>query len=102
MPLLKGENFDERKYITTYYNPMWGSLYKNRAVYIQNKKYKLYKNGSFYNYQLDPEEKYPLSLKNLDESIINLHTEMDSILKKVPDLPEINFNNWQERLRVSN
>ena len=102
LPLLLGENFDERKYITTYYNPMWGSLYKNRAVYIQNKKYKLYKSGSFYNYQLDPEEKYPLSLKSLDESIMNLHTEMDSILKKVPDLPEINFNNWQERLRVSN
>jgi len=102
LPLLLGENFDERKYITTYYNPMWGSLYKNRAVYIQNKKYKLYKSGSFYNYQLDPEEKYPLSLKSLDESIMNLHTEMDSILKKVPDLPEINFNNWQEKLRASN
>ena len=102
LPLLLGENFDERKYITTYYNPMWGSLYKNRAVYIQNKKYKLYKSGSFYNYQLDPEEMYPLSLKSLDESIMNLHTEMDSILKKVPDLPEINFNNWQEKLRESN
>ena len=102
LPLLLGENFDERKYITTYYNPMWGSLYKNRAVYIQNKKYKLYKSGSFYNYQLDPEEKYPLSLKSLDESTMNLHTEMDSILKKVPDLPEINFNNWQEKLRASN
>ena len=102
LPLLLGENFDERKYITTYYNPMWGSLYKNRAVYIQNKKYKLYKSGSFYNYQLDPEEKFPLSLKSLDESIMNLHTEMDSILKKVPDLPEINFNNWQEKLRASN
>jgi len=102
LPLLLGENFDERKYITTYYNPMWGSLYKNRAVYIQNKKYKLYKSGSFYNYQLDPEEKYPLSLKSLDESIMNLHTEMDSILKKVPDLPEINFNNWQEKLKASN
>jgi len=102
LPLLLGENFDERKYITTYYNPMWGSLYKNRAVYIQNKKYKLYKSGSFYNYQLDPEEKYPLSLKSLDESIMNLHTEMDSILKKVPDLPEMNFNNWQEKLKASN
>ena len=102
LPLLLGENFDERKYITTYYNPMWGSLYKNRAVYIQNKKYKLYKSGSFYNYQLDPDEKYPLSLKNLDESILNLYTEMDSILKKIPDLPEINFNNWQEKLRESN
>ena len=102
LPLLLGENFDERKYITTYYNPMWGSLYKNRAVYIQNKKYKLYKSGSFYNYQLDPEEKHPLSLKSLDESIMNLHTEMDSILKKVPDLPEINFNNWQEKLEASN
>ena len=42
---------------------------------------------------------YPLSLKSLDESIMNLHTEMDSILKKVPDLPEINFNNWQEKLK---
>ena len=102
LPLLLGENFDERKYITTYYNPMWGSLYKNRAVYIQNKKYKLYKSGSFYNYQLDPEEKYPLSLKSLNESILNLYTEMDSILKKIPDLPEINFNNWQEKLRESN
>ena len=102
LPLLLGENFDERKYITTYYNPMWGSLYKNRAVYIQNKKYKLYKSGSFYNYQLDPEEMYPLSLKSLDESIMYLHTEMDSILKKVPDLPEINFNNWQEKLKASN
>tara|TARA_B100001939_G_scaffold281143_1_gene249956 strand:- start:1860 stop:2588 length:729 start_codon:yes stop_codon:yes gene_type:complete len=102
MPLLLGENFDERKYITTYYNPMWGSLYKNRAVYIQNKKYKLYKSGSFYNYQLDPEENQPLLLKNLDESTMNLHTEMDSLLKKVPELPEINFNNWQERLRASN
>ena len=102
LPLLLGENFDERKYITTYYNPMWGSLYKNRAVYIQNKKYKLYKSGSFYNYQLDPEEKYPLSLKSLDESTMNLLKEMDSILKKVPDLPEINFNNWQEKLKASN
>ena len=102
LPLLLGENFDERKYITTYYNPMWGSLYKNRAVYIQNKKYKLYKSGNFYNYQLDPEENHPLSLKSLDESIMNMYTEMDSILKKVPDLPEINFNNWQERLRASN
>jgi arylsulfatase A-like enzyme len=102
MPLLLGKNFDERKYITTYYNPMWGSLYKNRAVYIQNKKYKLYKSGNFNNYQLDPEENNPLSLKSLDESIMNMHTEMDSILKIVPDLPEINFNNWQEKLRASN
>jgi len=102
MPLLKGENFEERKYLTTYYNPMWGNLHRNRAVYIQNKSYKLYKNGRLYNYQLDPEEKFPLSLKNLDKSVIKQHFEMDSILKTVPDLPKINFNNWQDRLKASN
>ena len=40
--------------------------------------------------------------KNLDKSIIKQHFEMDSILKTVPDLPKINFNNWQERLKASN
>jgi hypothetical protein len=81
---------------------MWGNLHRNRAVYIQNKSYKLYKNGRLYNYQLDPEEKFPLLLKNLDKSIIKQFFEMDSILKIIPELPKINFNNWQERLKASN
>ena len=77
-------------------------------LYYQNKKIELNKLRAIKEIVLvkktinQLKEKHYDALKNLDKSIINQHFEMDSILKTIPDLPKINYNNWQERLKSSN
>ena len=78
---------------------MWGSLYNNRGVYAQNKTYKLYKNGNFYNYLEDPLEKNSIDINSLKSEEKNIYNLLKISLDTVPDLPQINYNNWKERLK---
>lgn len=99
IPLIDNEDYIPRDVLITYYNPMWGSLYNNRGVYAQNKTYKLYKNGNFYNYLEDPLEKNSIDINSLKSEEKNIYNLLKISLDTVPDLPQINYNNWKERLK---
>ena len=86
-------------FLVTYYNPMWGSRGLNRGVYAQDKKYKLYKNGSFFDYLNDPYEREKINLEYLSHREKEIFNKLQKSLDTVPDLPKINHNNWKERLR---
>ena len=99
LPLLIDKKYDERDVLVTYYNPMWGSRGLNRGVYAQDKKYKLYKNGSFFDYLNDPYEREKINLEYLSPREKEIVNKLQKSLDTVPDLPKINHNNWKERLR---
>ena len=99
LPLLTDKKYDERDVLVTYYNPMWGSRGLNRGVYAQDKKYKLYKNGSFFDYLNDPYEREKINLEYLSPREKEIFNKLQKSLDTVPDLPKINHNNWKERLR---
>ena len=98
IPLIDNEDYIPRDVLITYYNPMWGSLYNNRGVYAQNKTYKLYKNGHFFNFVNDPYEKSPLDFKSLKKEEISIYNLFKESLDTVPDLPVLNHNNWKKKL----
>lgn len=55
---LMGEPRMRRSWIYTYYDPHWGG--REKSVYAQDERYKLYEDGRFYDYVSDPLEKQPL------------------------------------------
>ena len=79
---------------------MWSTRGLVRGVYAQNKRYKLYKDGSFFDYLNDPFELKNINVKNLRKSEINTYNKLKKSLDTVPDLPNINHNNWKERLKT--
>ncbi len=99
IPIIKNKGYKQRDVLITYYNPMWGSLSLKRGVYAQNKTYKLYKNGNFYNYLEDPLEKNSIDINSLKSEEKNIYNLLKISLDTVPDLPQINYNNWKERLK---
>ena len=99
LPLINNEQYNERAALVTYYNPMWG---KNNpdiisGIYSQDKKYKLYKNGNFYNYSVDVYENHPLNIKTLSKTENKVYSLLKKSLDTIPDLPSFNHNNWVER-----
>ena len=99
LPLINNEQYNERAALVTYYNPMWG---KNNpdiisGIYSQDKKYKLYKNGNFYNYSVDVYENHPLNIKTLSKTENKVYLLLKKSLDTIPDLPSFNHNNWVER-----
>ena len=67
--------------------------------YLTKKKYKLYKNGSFFDYLNDPYEREKINLEYLSPREKEILNKLQKSLDTVPDLPKINHNNWKERLR---
>ena len=100
LPLINDSEYIQREVLITYYNPMWSTRGLGRGVYAQNKRYKLYKDGSFFDYLNDPFELKKINVKNLRKSEINTYNELKKSLDTVPDLPNINHNNWKERLKT--
>ena len=102
LPLMTNNNYNERDVLITYYDPIWGSGGLGRGVYAQNKEYKLYKNGNFFNFSKDLYEKNPIDLSKLSETENEIYSLLKTSLDSIPDLPEYNHNGWIERRKQVN
>ena len=102
LPLMTNNNYNERDVLITYYDPIWGSGGLGRGVYAQNKEYKLYKNGSFFNFSNDLYEKNPIDVNKLSETETEIYSLLKTSLDSIPDLPEFNHNGWIERRKEVN
>lgn len=99
LPLILKKDYEERKILITYYNPMWGNSNPKikRGVYAQTKKYKLYKNGKFYNYSNDLLERSPLKFNDLSKKQKDIYKKLLQSLDTIPSLPKYNHNKWIEK-----
>ena len=102
LPLMTNNNYNERDVLITYYDPIWGDTSMGRGVYAQNKEYKLYKNGSFFNFSKDLHEKNPIDINKLSETDNEIYSLLKTSLDSIPDLPEYNHNGWIERRKQVN
>ena len=73
-----------------------------RGVYAQNKDFKLYKNGNFFNFSNDVYEKEPMDITNLNEDQSKVYLQLKKSLDSIPNLPEYNHNGWIERRKKVN
>ena len=102
LPIFKKEDYKERDVLITYYDPIWGSTNMGRGVYAQNKDFKLYKNGKFYNFSNDLYENKPLDIDNLTQGQSQVYLLLKTSLDTIPSLPEYNHNGWIERRKQVN
>lgn len=66
--LINKKNAEKREWVFCSYAPNWGSL--KPYTWIQNKQWKLYQTGEFYDLQKDIGEKNPIATANLTPSAI--------------------------------
>ena len=102
LPLMTNNYYNERNVLITYYDPMWRDTTMGRGVYAQNKEYKLYKNGNFFNFSKDLYEKNPIDMNKLSETDNEIYLLLKTSLDSIPDLPEYNHNSWIERRKKVN
>ena len=79
-PQLLGNNDHVRDWIFCHYAPNWGKFTSRK--YVQNKKWKLYANGEFYDLENDLLEKKPLDLHNQTPSVQNTIRQFQTVLSK--------------------
>ncbi len=78
-PQLLGKETKARDWIFCDYAPNWGEFQARR--YVQNKKWKLYENGEFYNLEDDPLEKDPLDIAEQPDALMPLVQQFIKVLK---------------------
>ncbi len=88
MDIFSGEKQLMRDIVTIYYDSKWGKN-KYRNVFSQNKKYKLYKNGNFFNMEKDVLETSPLLDHELSNEEKSIKKQLAFELNNFPDLPSV-------------
>ena len=78
-PQLTGDSFTARQWIYCYYAPNWGNF--ESREYIQDKSWKLFANGEFYDINQDPYHVSPLTEESLPASVLQRKNELASILE---------------------
>ncbi|WP_251795743.1 MULTISPECIES: sulfatase-like hydrolase/transferase [unclassified Arenibacter] len=78
-PQLLGNNSETRDWIFCHYDPNWGKFKARR--YVQNKKWKLYGNGEFYNLEQDILEIDPLKISHLSGESKTTLEQFQEVLK---------------------
>lgn len=92
MEVLSGKQTLDREIVTTYYDPMWSpSVTQYRNVFSQSDRYKLYKDGRFFDMKNDILETQPLNDEDLNESQKIAKAKLASELVSFPSLPENSF-----------
>ena len=92
MEVLSGKQTLDREIVTTYYDPMWSpSVTQYRNVFSQSDRYKLYKDGRFFDMKNDILETQPLNDEDLNESQKIAKEKLASELVSFPSLPENSF-----------
>ena len=91
MDIFIGENIKNREIATIYYDPMWSdNVSKYRSVFTQDNRYKLYKDGRFYNIENDVLETSPLKEEDLTKGQKNIKNKLSENLSFFPELPNTN------------
>jgi len=86
LPVLSQEGEALRKFAFVHYNPMWGEwVDKHSNQFVQNGRYKLYRDGTMFDIPNDFEEKLPLDPLSSPE-LSALKREMQQVLDTVPEL----------------
>lgn len=86
LPLINEEERSPRKSLLIYYNPVHSdNVNRYRNTYVQTKKYKLYRDGKFYDLENDPDEKSPITSMSIDQ--LNLMQMLLQEMKEVPPIP---------------
>jgi arylsulfatase A len=92
MEVLTSQKSLDRETVATYYDPMWSpSVTQYRNVFVQNTRYKLYKDGRFFDMENDILETQPLRDKDLNESQRKIKAKLDAKLASFPSLPQSSF-----------
>ena len=86
-----GNKKNIRETVTIYYDPKW-SIYvdRYRNIFSQDKRYKLYKNGEFFDMENDILEENPLKEKDLDVNEKLIKEKLSKEVSKFPPLPILN------------
>ncbi|WP_097047298.1 sulfatase-like hydrolase/transferase [Flagellimonas pacifica] len=79
-PQFFGNNDSAREWIFCHYDPNWGNFTPKR--YVQNKKWKLYENGEYYNLENDILEKHPLDETQIPDSVKPVISKFERVLSK--------------------
>tara|TARA_B100000287_G_scaffold35500_1_gene32713 strand:- start:5914 stop:7140 length:1227 start_codon:yes stop_codon:yes gene_type:complete len=91
MDIFIGENIKNREIATIYYDPMWSdNVSKYRSVFTQDNRYKLYKDGRFYDIENDVLETSPLKEEDLTKGQKNIKNKLSENLSFFPELPNTN------------
>ncbi|MBS3770911.1 MAG: hypothetical protein KGY69_11735 [Bacteroidales bacterium] len=75
---LMGQKGPKREWIYCHYDDGKGSF--EGAEYVHNKKWKLYRNGEFYNIDKDSLEKNPISEEQMTEEMKQERHELQAVL----------------------
>ncbi|WP_245967227.1 sulfatase-like hydrolase/transferase [Ulvibacterium marinum] len=78
-PQLLGKETKVRDWIFCDYDPNWGKFQARR--YVQDRKWKLYENGEFYNLEDDPFENNPLDITNQSSEVTSLIQRFKKVLE---------------------
>ena len=78
---LLGKQGKTRDWIFCHYEPRWGKFTDKR--YVQNTKWKLYQEGSFFDITKDPTEQQPLDNDQLSEEQIKIRDEFQKVLARM-------------------
>ena len=86
-----GSKKNVRETVTIYYDPKWSiNVDRYRNIFSQDKRYKLYKNGDFYDILNDVLEDSPLGDEFLTKKQRLAKEKLSKELSKFPTLPNIN------------
>ena len=91
MDIFLGKNSKKRDIATIYYDPMWSdNVSKYRSVFTQDNRYKLYKDGRFFDLENDILEQSPLMENSLTKEQKDIKNKLFEELSLFPDLPDTN------------
>ena len=86
-----GNKKNVRETVTIYYDPKWSiNVDRHRNIFSQDKRYKLYKNGEFFDMKNDILEENPLKEKDLDVNEKLIKEKLSKEVSKFPSLPILN------------
>ncbi len=90
LSVLKGDKSEIKNASLIHYDPEWGRTSRNRNRFALDKKYKLYQDGNFYNYQNDIDEKQNISSPSNQE--VDIRNNLQILLDKAE-----NQSPWKEK-----
>jgi arylsulfatase A len=81
--VLEGKSDTDRATVTVYYDPHWGRFEK--AVFVRDKRYKLYRDGRFYDLDQDRLEAHPLTEKEWSKEAETSYKILAKAIESVPE-----------------
>lgn len=86
LPLLRGEEQEDKDAIFMHYDPRWGAnVNKYRNRFARTKEYKLYQDGKFYYLPDDVLEQYPISDSILTEEQKSINNHLQELIDEAPE-----------------